>query len=193
MPAISNPGLFVQNEDVMSDLDGNFRVFLLSAALSLSARVGHVLPNTAAIVRAVRLARNVSQMEIGRNRHSKTNLPVFAGLSVPSDLPATDRNHRKSGYFSLIANIEQGGRKTAIPPEFVAYLAACAGMSVSIVEAAIAEDAALSTAFAANNPVVPESTETVAKAVSSQSAPVRRPRPEMTEKAKKAERSRNGL
>lgn len=167
MPAIANKSLFVQNESVLDGLDDMFRVVLVATAMSLSARIGHVWPNLAAIVGTVRKIHNVSQMEIGRNRHVKTNTVVFAGLSVPSDLPVSDRNHRKSGYFSLIANIEQGGRKTAIPADFVAYLASVSGLSVSTVEAAIAEDMALSSAMSDSNPVVPDETVTLEKTVSS--------------------------
>lgn len=166
MPAIANKSLFVQSEPVMSGLDENLRVFLLSAALSLSARIDHVLPNLAAIVRAVRLAANVSQMEMGTNRHKKTNSRIWSDVTVPSDFHRDDRNHRKSGYFSLIANIEQGGRKTAIPSDFVQFLADVSGLTTDVVNAAIAEDAALSTAMSANNPVVPENTVTVQNAVS---------------------------
>lgn len=168
MPAIANKSLFVQKEDVLTGLDPVFSAFLLSSALTLSARIGHVLPNLAAIVRAVRLARNLSQMEMGTNRTKKDNRRIFDDVSVPSDLHRNDRNHRKSGYFSLIANIEQGGRKTAIPSDFVTYLAAVSGLSVSTVNAAIAEDAALSTAMVESNPVVAESTTTVGSTVSNQ-------------------------
>lgn len=168
MPAIANKSLFVTSEPVMTGLDESMRVFLLSAALSLSARIDHVLPNLAAIVRAVRLAHNVSQMEFGQNRHKKTNGRIWANGAVPSDLHRDDRNHRKSGYFSLIANIEQGGRKTAIPSDFVEYLAIASGLTTDAINGAIAEDAALSTVSAEINPVVPESTVTVEKAVSSQ-------------------------
>lgn len=169
MPAIANKSLFVQSDPVLSGLDEMFRVVLIATALSLSARIGHVWPNLAAIVGTVRKVHNVSQTELGRNRHVKTNQIIFPGLSVPSDLHRNDTKHRKAGYFSLIANIEQGGRKTAIPADFVAYLAGVSGLSVSTIEGAIAEDAALSTAMAQNNPVVPENTVTVEKTVKAQS------------------------
>ena len=171
MPAITNPALFVQSEPVMSGLDERMRVFLLTSALSLSAPIGHVMPHLAAIVRAVRLASNVSQMEMGTNRHKKDNRPIWTGVSVPSDLSPIEKNYRKAGYFSLIANIEQGGRKTPIPADFVVFLATVSGLAEYVINDAIAEDAALSTASAANNPVQPETTVTVDSAVKSQSAP----------------------
>lgn len=159
-------------QSIMTGFDANFLVFIQTAALSLSARIDHSMPNLAALLRAVRMAGMVSQMEFGRNRHEKTNSRIWSELSVPSDLPRNHPRFLNKGWFSLIANIEQGGRKGPIPAEFVTYVANVLERDESFVLAAIAEDARLFTAFsekAMNAPVTPEKTETVASTVSSRS------------------------
>lgn len=166
---------------IMTGFDENFLVFVKSAAMSLSARIDHSMPNLAALLKAVRMAGNVSQMEFGRNRHEKDNRKVWAELSVPSDL---HRNHPKflnKGWFSLIANIEQGGRKGPIPAEFVKYVADVLEKPETFVLAAIEEDARLYAAFsekATNAPVEPEKTVTVESTVSARSAPETPAKPE---------------
>jgi hypothetical protein len=189
MPAIASKPVFSTDES-FAGLDPVFVLFLRMSLLSLSARIEHVWPNLAAIVGAVRKARNVSQMELGTNRAKKDNAVIFrnsdnSALAVPSDLHRDDRNYRKSGHFSLIANIEQGGRKSTIPSEFVAYLAACSGLSVSTIEAAIAEDAGLMAVSAAIAPVVPSATVSVESAVKAQT-PVSLTKAPKARKARKA-------
>lgn len=113
---------------------------------------GHTTPNLGALVRATRTARGeISQMQLGLNR--KDGKPLVAGQKTPADSGEKDKGHKKSGWFSLIANVEQGGRKTTIPVEFVAYIAALADVPVREVEALVAEDAKLRTASeTANTP-----------------------------------------
>lgn len=157
---------------IMGGFDANFLVFVQSAALSLSARIDHSMPNLAALVHAVRSAANLSQMALGRNRHEKDNKRIFADLRTPSDLPENHPKFLYKGWFSLIANIEQGGRKGPIPAEFVTYLANVLEKDESFVLAAIAEDARLFAAFsenARNAPVEPAKTVTVESTVSSRS------------------------
>lgn len=168
MPAIANKSVpsVLRSESVLSGLTEIERVALQMALLSLAARIGHVWPNLAAIVGFVRKVHNVSQTEMGANRAKKTNQPIFRQTDGK---PVKVDNSLKMGWFSLIANIEQGGRKTDIPAAFVTYLSAVSGLSESVINDAIAEDAALSTASAESAPVEPDKTETVEKAVKSQS------------------------
>lgn len=175
MPAIAPKTDASRFDGIAARFDENVRFVLLSALMTLSSRTDHVWPNLAAIVKFVRIVRNASQMEIGRNRTKKSNERLFAGLSVPSDLHRNDPKYRVSGYFSLIANIEQGGRKTAIPSDFVTYMAnvlvqvGFAGTvqdAETVLNGLIAEDLALSSAESANVPVQPETTVTVASTVS---------------------------
>lgn len=100
----------------------------------------HGSPSLAAFVLALRAALGgVSQMQLGTNR-GKDNKPLVKGVETPASLAEGVKGRKKSGWFSLIANVEQGGRKTAIPPEFVAYLAAISDASVESIQALVAED-----------------------------------------------------
>lgn len=157
---------------IMTGFDANFLVFLQTAALSLSARIDHACPNLAALVKAVRMAANASQMEFGLNRRVKTNGRIWDGITVPSDLPRNHPKYLNKGWFSLIANIEQGGRKTPVPSDFVTFLANVLDRDEKFVLDAIAQDDRLSAAFdeiAVSAPVQPEKTETVGSTVSARS------------------------
>lgn len=110
---------------------------------------GHTMPNLAALTIAVRKSKGgLSQMSLGKNRVGSTNEKVFADAQTPMDLPSGSKGHLNSGWFSLIANIEQGGRKTTIPEEFVVYLAKVSGVSQARVKELVAEDTKVATALA---------------------------------------------
>lgn len=118
----------------------------------------HATPNLGALVRATRTARGeISQMQLGLNKGKDGKAIAVDGsnkaLPTPAAMGEKDKGYKKSGWFSLIANVEQGGRKTTIPPEFVTYIAAAAQVPVSQVEALVAADVALrSAATEANTP-----------------------------------------
>jgi hypothetical protein len=173
MPAIASKSV-VFTPAVFKGLDAVFSAFLTSALASLSIRTGHLWPNLAAIVTAVRNANSASQMELGQNRACKTNARIFTDSKgkaylTPMDIPTGAKGHLKSGYFSLIANVTQGNRKTTIPTDFVQYLADCSGLSVETINRAIAEDSALSTVAVSASPVKPESGVTIGAAIKAQS------------------------
>jgi hypothetical protein len=112
----------------------------------------HSTPNLAAIVRATRQSLgDISQMQLGRNENKTAGSKLDKSLTTPASLASSEKGHKKSGWFSLVANVEQGGRKTAIPAEFVTYLAAVAQLDESVVQSAVDEDKALAAASTAAN------------------------------------------
>lgn len=101
----------------------------------------HTMPNLAALIIAVRKWKGgLSQMSLGKNRVGNTNEKVFADVQTPADLPSGSKGRLTSGFFSLIANIEQGGRKTTVPEEFLVYLSKVSGVSQARVKELVAED-----------------------------------------------------
>lgn len=107
----------------------------------------HSLPHLAVLVLATRATLKVSQMELGRNKR-KDNTAIRKGLPTPADSASGTKGHRKSGWFSLIANVEQGGRKTVIPEDFVTYMAGILEVKPEVVAALVAEDTKLAQAAA---------------------------------------------
>jgi len=129
-----------------SKLGEAFTTAFATRVASMTADESHSTPSLGALVRATRTARGeISQMQLGTNK-GKDGSPLIKGLKTPADLGEKDKGHKKSGWFSHVANIEQGGRKTPVDPAFVAYIAALAEVPASQVEALVAEDARLRSA-----------------------------------------------
>lgn len=145
MPTRSQNTLFVLTETVLDVLDPMIRVWAEMMQLSLSARSEHNAPNMAVLLLSIRKSRNVSQMELGTNRARKDGSSLFDGIDYL--IPVGNR----SGFFSLIANIEQGGRKSEVSSDFLQFVANILNVPVQVVIDANAEDAAIRTAFAAKN------------------------------------------
>lgn len=143
---------------VSSKLGDAFSTAFAARIESMRAAQDHRTPNLGALVRATRTARGeISQMQLGLNK-GKDNAALVKGQSTPAERGEKDKGYNKSGWFSLVANVEQGGRKTAIPTDFVGYIAALAEVPVSAVEALVAEDAKLRTASeSANTPAASDS------------------------------------
>jgi hypothetical protein len=141
--------LFINTPVFKTTVEG-FAPAAVVAAASLPA--GHRTPNLAAALLAVRTASKLSQMQLGTNR--RAGVAITDGLRTPAQLLSSDKAHLKSGWFSVIANVEQGGRKLPVPEAFVAYVADVLGHAdTALVVAAIAEDAKLAeAAVKANTP-----------------------------------------
>lgn len=109
----------------------------------LASETGHTTPGLAAVVRATRtVLGGISQMQLGKNRGPK-NERYAKDAKTPADLNEGTKGAKKSGWFSLIANVEQGGRKTTIPSEFITYLAAVIGGDAEQLQALVDEDSKL--------------------------------------------------
>jgi hypothetical protein len=122
----------------------NFEVNRSTWLAKFRGETDHSTPALAALVRATRQSLgDISQMQLGMNQTKVIGTPIVKGLATPASSADSEKGHKKSGWFSLIANVEQGGRKTAIPSEFVAYLAAVAQVDVTVVSSAVEEDAKL--------------------------------------------------
>jgi transcriptional regulator with XRE-family HTH domain len=129
-----------------SKLGEAFSTAYAARIVTMRADSEHSTPNLGALVRSTRTALGeISQMQLGTNK-GKDGKELVKGLQTPAALGEKDKGHRKSGWFSHVANIEQGGRKTPVDPAFVQYIAAVAQVPVSQVEALVAEDASLRTA-----------------------------------------------
>lgn len=135
---------------VTSKLGDALTTAFTSNITKMVAEKDHATPNLGALVLATRTALGVSQMQLGRNQ-AKGGGKIVSDAKTPDTLGEKDKGHRKSGWFSHVANIEQGGRKTPIDPAFVAYLAAAAQVPATQVEALVAEDAKLRTASSQAN------------------------------------------
>lgn len=170
MPTRAQKSLYVLSDSVLSSLFGKTWDELTPAdmiVLSVSARVGHTSPNMAVLTYMVRKSRNVSQMEMGRNRTDESTDPLFTELTdfvryqpVLDDkgnlvgkqhIWTVDNGQTVSGYFSLIAHIEQGKSQTVVPFGFMQYVAKLLNIDVSIVESAYAEDVKVRAAFTKSN------------------------------------------
>lgn len=137
---------------VKSSKHDNLAQVIDTARESVAAKNGsHTMPALAALVSAARkVGGDVSQMSLGTNK-TKEGKAIVPNLKTPADTRSGEKGALKSGWFSLIANIEQGGRKTAIPSEFVTYLSTFLGVSEDVVTGAINEDAEAATALAKAN------------------------------------------
>jgi hypothetical protein len=122
----------------------NFEANHTTWLAKFAGETDHSTPALAAIVRATRQSLgDISQMQLGMNTNKTPGSHLVKGLATPASSASSEKGHKKSGWFSLIANVEQGGRKTPIPTEFVTYLAAVALLDEKVVADAVASDAAL--------------------------------------------------
>lgn len=117
----------------------------------------HTMPNLASLVIATRKARgDLSQMGLGTNRTKDGKAKLVTDGTTPADLQSGAKGRLKSGWFSLIANIEQGGRRGDVPDAFVQYIAKVSGVSQARVKELVAEDDKVRAAQAkANEPKTP--------------------------------------
>lgn len=145
MPTRSQSSLMVLSDTVLPVLDDRVAIYAEMQAMSVSSQPEHLSPNLAVLLYGVRKARNVSQMEVGRNRARKDGSTLFA--DAEAFIPVSN----KSGFFSLIANIEQGGRATSPSSDFLHFVAVITGLPVETVIALNDEDEAIRKAFAASN------------------------------------------
>ena len=160
MPTRAQKSLFVLSDEVTAILGDDLTVWANMMQLSISHRPAHTSPNMAVLCMIVRKSRNVSQMEFGRNAAASDGSTVFDGceafvqyrpdLNENKPFWTADAGSTVSGYFSLIAHIEQGKSQTVVPSGFMAYVANILNIPVSVVESAYAEDVAIRTAFAKN-------------------------------------------
>ena len=120
---------------------------LEGARAEVTKNAEHPMPNLGALLIATRKGLGVSQMQLGTNRGTDGK-PLSQGAQTPADLAQGSKGRLKSGYFSLIANIEQGGRRTAVPEAFVAYVAKVTGATQAGVRSLVEEDDKVRTAAA---------------------------------------------
>lgn len=160
MPTRAQNTLYVLSDTVTALLGEDVAVWAEMMRLSISHRPAHTSPNMAILTMIVRKSRNVSQMEFGTNRAASDGSVVFDGMSEfvefrPQEVGnkhiwTVDNGQTVSGYFSLIAHIEQGKSQTVVPAGFMQYVANVLNVPVSVVQDAYAEDCAIRTAFTAS-------------------------------------------
>lgn len=136
-----------------------YALFMRAQQTGRIQRTGHPTPNLAAILVAFRTfaaskyadrihttatTGGISQMRFGANRDDN-------GCAIVESADAFLPTNANRSWFSLIANVEQGGRKTDIPAQFVSFLVEMTGIPRNILETAIAEDKALFAAYLASN------------------------------------------
>jgi hypothetical protein len=161
MPTRAQKSLFIVSDAVSSVLGEDLMNWANLMQLSISHRPAHTSPNMAILCMIVRKSRNVSQMEFGRNLSASDGSVVFndcdgfVAFRPESDpkrpIWTVDSGPTVSGYFSLIAHIEQGKSQTVVPAGFMQYVAKVLDIPVSVVESAYAEDVAIRAAFTASN------------------------------------------
>jgi hypothetical protein len=105
----------------------------VSPYLSVSQKAEHRTPYLASLILAVRSAYGLSQTELGDNRR-RNGEPAFANVNG-------------SGWFSVVANVEQGGRRTPIPAGFLDYISTVANVDRKTVEAMATADSAIMAGF----------------------------------------------
>lgn len=110
-----------------------------------AARAGlpqdHPMPSLAALCIAIRKANGgLSQTALGANRAKDGKGKLVPDAQTPADGSSSAKGHLKAGWFSMIANVEQGGRRGDLPDAFVEYIAKVAKVSQATVKNLVAED-----------------------------------------------------
>lgn len=124
--------------------------------LSLSRKPKHNNPNVAVLVLAIKNTQNLSLGEFGENRRLRPYTSEKEAVFVNGDA-FLNRGAKDDSWFSILANLKQGGRKTPLDLPFVAYLANALTETFGIknaetlVKNADAEDAAIRLSFAKAN------------------------------------------
>lgn len=157
MPAIADKALAVLT--AIQSLGNEAFVSAVKNAevlLSVSRKPNHNNPNVAVLVLAIKNTLNLSLNEIGSNRrlrpYAETEEVIFA--NGDQFLPLNNKN---ASWFSLFANVKQGGRKTNLDLLFVEYVANALTETFGIENAkdivanADMEDSAIRQAFAKIN------------------------------------------